>query len=104
MAEPFGIAPGRRQLRPEHGSGCGRLRRTGTFVRFEYNPWREVRCGGSGQAFVSIRTTQLSPFGDGRLFYAGYDSNFYPADGTAWIGTSTLDAIHLDDESKGVTS
>ncbi len=58
----------------------------------------------SGQAFVSIRTTQVSPFGDDRIFYAGFDCNFYPADGTAWIGTSTLNAIHLPNGSKGVTS
>lgn len=58
----------------------------------------------SGQAFVSIRTTQLSPFGDGLLYYGGYDCNFYPADGTAWIATSTLSALHLDDTSKAVDS
>jgi hypothetical protein len=49
----------------------------------------------SGQAFVSIRTIRLSPFGDGRLYYAGYDCNFYPADGTAWAGSSAPDALHL---------
>ena len=49
----------------------------------------------SGQAFVSIRTILPSPFGDGRLYYAGYDCNFYPADGTAWAGSSTLNALHL---------
>jgi hypothetical protein len=42
----------------------------------------------SGQAFVSIRTIASSPFGDGRIYYGGYDCNFYPADGTAWIATS----------------
>jgi hypothetical protein len=42
----------------------------------------------SGQAFVSIRTIAPSPFGDGRIYYGGYDCNFYPADGTAWIATS----------------
>lgn len=50
----------------------------------------------SGQAFVSIRTIKPSPFGAGRLYYAGYDCNFYPADGTAWVGFSTLRAVHLD--------
>ena len=50
----------------------------------------------SGQAFVSIRTIQPSPFGDSRLYYSGYDCNFFPADGTAWIATST-DAVPLDD-------
>jgi hypothetical protein len=49
----------------------------------------------AGQAFVSIRTIVPSPFGDGRLYYGGYDCNFNPADGTAWVGTSTLGAIHV---------
>ena len=47
-----------------------------------------------GQAFVSIRTTQLSPFQNGLLYYGGYDCNFYPADGTAWIATSAVSALH----------
>jgi hypothetical protein len=51
----------------------------------------------SGQAFVSIRTIQPSPFGDGHIYYGGYDCNFYLADGTAWIAASTTNAIHLDD-------
>ncbi len=42
----------------------------------------------SGQALVSIRTIARSPFGDHRIYYGGYDCNFYPADGTAWIATS----------------
>jgi hypothetical protein len=42
----------------------------------------------SGQAFVSVRTIAPSPFGGGRIYYGGYDCNFYPADGTAWIATS----------------
>ncbi|HUH70812.1 MAG TPA: hypothetical protein VLZ05_19220 [Mycobacterium sp.] len=49
----------------------------------------------SGQAFVSIRTIQLSPFGDGLIYYGGYDCNFSPADGTAWVATSTVDALHI---------
>lgn len=49
----------------------------------------------AGQAFVSIRSIVPSPFGDDRLYYAGYDCNFHPADGTAWVATSALDAIHL---------
>lgn len=52
-----------------------------------------------GQAFVSIRTIRPSPFGDGLLYYAGYDCNFYPADGTAWAGSSTLTALRLDGNS-----
>jgi hypothetical protein len=54
----------------------------------------------SGQAFVSIRTIQRSPFGDGLLYYGGYDCNFFPADGTAWIASSTLRALRLDDRPK----
>jgi hypothetical protein len=42
----------------------------------------------SGQALVSIRTIARSPFGDGRVYFGGYDCNFVPADGTAWIATS----------------
>ena len=54
----------------------------------------------AGQAFVSIRTIVPSPFGDGRLYYGGYDCNFNPADGTAWVGTSTLGAIHVGSTGK----
>jgi hypothetical protein len=57
----------------------------------------------SGQAFVSIRTIVPSPFGDGRVYFGGYDCNFYPADGTAWVASSALGSVHLDD-SKGKTS
>ncbi len=55
----------------------------------------------SGQAFVSIRTIAASPFGDGRLYYGGYDCNFYPADGTAWVASSTADALHLTEPPEG---
>lgn len=55
----------------------------------------------SAQAFVSIRTIAPSPFGDGRLYYGGYDSNFYPADGTAWVASSKPEALHLTGSSKG---
>jgi hypothetical protein len=50
----------------------------------------------SGQAFVSIRTIARSPFGDGRIYYGGYDCNFYPADGTAWIATSAGNITGFD--------
>ncbi len=50
----------------------------------------------SGQAFVSIRTIAPSPFADGRIYYGGYDCNFYPADGTAWIATSAGQMTGLD--------
>jgi hypothetical protein len=49
----------------------------------------------SGQAFVSIRTIAVAPFGDGRLYYGGYDCDHYPADGTAWIASSTQEALHI---------
>ena len=55
----------------------------------------------SGQAFVSIRSIVPSPFADGRIYYGGYDCNFYPADGTAWVATSTLSSLHLSVSSKG---
>jgi hypothetical protein len=47
------------------------------------------------QAFVSIRTIQPSPFGDDQLYYGGYDCNFYPADGTAWIASSSQKEVRL---------
>jgi hypothetical protein len=57
----------------------------------------------SGQAFVSVRTIKPSPFGDRRLYYGGYDCNFHPADGAAWIGSSTLSALHLGNARKAAT-
>jgi len=58
----------------------------------------------SGQAFVSIRSIVPSPFADGRIYYAGYDCNFYPADGTAWVATSMLSSLRLSTSSKGTRS
>jgi hypothetical protein len=55
----------------------------------------------SGQAFVSIRSIVPSPFADGRVYYGGYDCNFYPADGTAWVATSTVSSLRLSTLSKG---
>jgi hypothetical protein len=55
----------------------------------------------SGQAFVSIRSILPSPFADGRVYYGGYDCNFFPADGTAWVASSTLRSLRLSDSSKG---
>ncbi len=55
----------------------------------------------SGQAFVSIRSIVPSPFADGRIYYGGYDCNFYPADGTAWVASSELSSLHLSSSSKG---
>jgi hypothetical protein len=55
----------------------------------------------SGQAFVSIRSIVPSPFSDGRIYYGGYDCNFYPADGTAWVASSSLGAVRLTSGPKG---
>ena len=44
----------------------------------------------AGQAFVSIRTVRPSPFGDDHLYFGGYDCNFHPADGTAWVASAGL--------------
>ena len=55
----------------------------------------------AGQAFVSIRTIMPSPFQDGRIYYGGYDCNFYPADGTAWVATSTLRSLRPSVSTKG---
>jgi hypothetical protein len=55
----------------------------------------------SGQAFVSIRTITSSPFGDGRIYYGGYDNDFHPADGAAWIASSTSKALRLGDNADG---
>jgi len=55
----------------------------------------------SGQAFVSIRSIVSSPFADGRIYYSGYDCNFYPADGTAWVATSVLSSLRSSVSPKG---
>jgi hypothetical protein len=49
----------------------------------------------NGQAFVSIRTIKASPFGANQIYYGGYDNDFHPADGTAWVASSTTHALHL---------
>jgi hypothetical protein len=53
-----------------------------------------------GQAYVTIRTIAPSPFGDGRIYYGGYDCNFYPADGTDWVAASTGPSLHLGSSSR----
>jgi hypothetical protein len=58
----------------------------------------------SGQAFVSIRSILPSPFSGDQIYYGGYDCNFYPADGTAWVASSTLSSLHLSTSSKGTPS
>ena len=65
------------------------------------NPGKPIT---TSQAFVAIRTIKASPFGDGRIYYGGYDSNFYPADGTAWVGSSTTGAVSIAPSSKGAPS
>jgi hypothetical protein len=55
----------------------------------------------SGQAFVSIRSIVPSPYDDGQLYYGGYDCNFYPADGTAWVASSALRSLYPPTVSKG---
>jgi hypothetical protein len=50
----------------------------------------------AGQAYVSIRTIAPSPFRDARLYYGGYDCNFFPADGTGWIASSSVRAVVPD--------
>ena len=49
----------------------------------------------NGQAFVSIRTIKASPFGANRIYYGGYDDDFHPADGAAWVASSTTHALSL---------
>jgi hypothetical protein len=62
----------------------------------EFNPPGRPASGPirHSDAYVSIRSIVPSPFGDARLYYGGYDCNFYPADGTAWVASSTLTAVH----------
>jgi hypothetical protein len=49
----------------------------------------------SGQAFVSIRSIVPSPFAGNQIYYGGYDCNFYPAAGTAWVASSTLSSLRI---------
>ena len=58
----------------------------------------------SGQAFVSIRSIVPSPYADSRIYYGGYDCNFYPADGTAWVATSLRSSLYLSVSAKGTQS
>jgi hypothetical protein len=55
----------------------------------------------SGQAFVSIRSIVPSSFSRGQIYYGGYDCNFYPADGTAWVATSQLSSLRHSVQAKG---
>jgi hypothetical protein len=104
-----GVCPPTRICQPGKsfdGAACFAIRADG-----RSSPAYDLRCLGGGQfrptravttpvrpgqAFVSIRTIAASPFGDGRIYYGGYDCNFYPADGTAWIATSAAHLTGLD--------
>ena len=57
----------------------------------------------NGEAFVSIRSIAASPFGDQRLWFAGYDCNFAPADGTAWTASAPLASIDPGHDQPGVS-
>lgn len=87
-------------IRTDRGSSPSYTLRclSGPDFRLSAQPGKPIR---SGQAFVSIRTIVPSPFGDGRPYYGGYDCNFYPADGAAWIASSTPNALHLGNTQKG---
>jgi hypothetical protein len=65
----------------------------------DFKPTPATKPIRAGQAFVSIRTITSSPFHDNALFFGGYDCNFFPADGTAWIAAAPLTALHLDEET-----
>jgi hypothetical protein len=84
-------------IRTDRGSSPSYALRclSGPDFRLSVQPGKPIR---AAQAFVSIRTIVRSPFGDGRLYYGGYDCNFYPADGTAWIASSVPNALHLDNK------
>ncbi len=86
-------------IRSDRGSSPSYTMRclSGRGFRLSAQPGKPIR---SGQAFVSIRTIVPSPFRDGRLYFGGYDSNFYPADGTAWVASAMRGALHLDKKQK----
>jgi hypothetical protein len=48
-----------------------------------------------------IRSILSPPFVGGRIYYGGYDCNFYPADRTARVASSTLGCLHFSVSSKG---
>jgi hypothetical protein len=84
----FAIRTQRGDSPPAYGLRC----LTGPDFALHHQPATPVR---TGQAFVSIRTIALSPFSSDQVFYGGYDCNFYPANGTAWVASSTLSAIRI---------
>lgn len=86
----FAIRAERGDSPPAYGPRC----LSGPEFTLASQPTTRIR---NGQAFVSIRTIAPSPFSHDQLFYGGYDCNFYPANGTAWIASSTLSAIRIGD-------
>jgi hypothetical protein len=84
----FAIRTQRGDSPPAYGIRC----LTGADFTLRHQPATPIR---SGQAFVSIRTIAASPFSSDQVFYGGYDCNFYPADGTAWVASSTVTAIRI---------
>jgi hypothetical protein len=86
----FAIRVERANAPPAYGLRC----LSGLDFTLASQPTMPIR---DGQAFVSIRTIAPSPFARDQLFYGGYDCNFYPANGTAWVASSTLSAIRIGD-------
>jgi hypothetical protein len=46
---------------------------------------RRIPAPEPGRHLVSIRTIALSPFGDGKVYFGGYDAGKKPSHNTAWI-------------------
>ena len=46
----------------------------------------------AGQAYVAVRTARVSPWNPRTLYFGGYDANFVPATGTAWVATAPVAA------------
>jgi hypothetical protein len=85
----FAIRTQRGDSPPAYGMRC----LTGRDFVLHHQPATPIQ---SGQAFVSVRTIAPSPFSSDQVFYGGYDCNFYPANGTAWVASSSLSAIRID--------
>lgn len=86
----FAVRAQRGDSPPAYGLRC----LSGPDFTLRYQPAKPIR---TGQAFVSVRTIAPSPFSRDQVFYGGYDCNFYPANGTAWVASSTLSAIRIGD-------
>jgi hypothetical protein len=84
----FAIRTQRGDSPPAYGLRC----LTGPDFTLHHQPATPIQ---TGQAFVSVRTIAPSPFSSDQVFYGGYDCNFYPANGTAWVASSTLSAIRI---------